>query len=227
MIQNTIAIDGPAASGKSTAAEALAKRLDFLYFDTGVMYRAVTWAVLDQLGAVDDEDAVSQIARNIKIDVNPATVADGRPNDVLVNGRDITWEIRSAAVNAGVSPVSTYPQVRDAMTVQQRRIGVGGMVVMVGRDIGTVVMPDAEMKFFINASAEVRAQRRYKEVLERGLSERYEDILASILLRDQIDSSRTVAPLRPAADAIIIDSDHLTREEVVITLLDYWSKRDV
>lgn len=225
--KGTIAIDGPAASGKSTVAEELAKHLDYLFFDTGVMYRAVTWAALHQIGNVSDEDAVSGIANSIRIDVQPPSVADGRINDVLVDGQDITWDIRSVAVNAGVSPVAAYPAVRQAMTLQQRRIGQNGKVVMVGRDIGTVVMPDAELKFYIDASAEVRADRRYKEVMERGGSESYADILASIRRRDEIDSTREIAPLKPAEDAIIINTDHLTKKDVLQELLEYCEGNNV
>lgn len=221
MISDTITIDGPAASGKSTVAEALAQKLGYLFFDTGVMYRAVTLAVMERLGSAADEDAVSNIARQVKIDVCPPSQADGRTNDVCLDGEDITWKIRSSIVNANVSPVSAYAAVRAEMTAQQRAIGQRGRVVMVGRDIGTVVMPDAKLKFYLDASAEVRAQRRYDEVRKRGENDTYEDILASIRQRDVIDSTRAVAPLRPADDAIIINTDSLTKEEVLALLLAY------
>jgi len=221
MISNTITIDGPAASGKSTVAEALAQKLGYLFFDTGVMYRAVTLAVMERLGSAADEAAVSNIARGVKIDVRPPSQADGRTNDVCLDGEDITWKIRSSIVNSNVSPVSAYPAVRAEMTAQQRAIGQRGKVVMVGRDIGTVVMPDAKLKFYLDASAEVRAQRRYDEVRKRGENDTYEDILESIRQRDIIDSTRAVAPLRPADDAIIINTDFLTKEEVLALLLTY------
>lgn len=204
---NRIAIDGPAASGKSTLAEKLADYLKYLYFDTGVMYRAVTWAAQQRLHSVEDEQAVSRLAETVRIDVRPSTLLDGRKNDILLDGVDITWEIRSAEVNQDVSQVSAYPGVRRAMTAQQRRIGERGQVVMVGRDIGTVVLPDADLKIYLDASAEERARRRYHEMLERDQNACYEEILASVKRRDQIDSSRAIAPLRPAEDAVIIDTD--------------------
>lgn len=212
---NIIAIDGPAASGKSTVAERLAKELGYLFFDTGIMYRAVTLAALEQLQAVDDEVQVTELAESVQIDVNPASVSDGRLCDVLLDGRDVTWLIRSAQVDANVSQVSAYPGVRQAMTVQQRRIGKRGSVVMVGRDIGTVVLPEADLKIYLDASVEERARRRYVENQERGRQSDYEEILASMKRRDAIDSSRAVAPLKPADDAVILNSDGLSIEEVI------------
>lgn len=212
---NIIAIDGPAASGKSTVAERLAKELGYLFFDTGIMYRAVTLAALEQLHAVDDEAQVTQLAESVQIDVDPASVSDGRLCDVLLDGRDVTWLIRSAQVDANVSQVSAYPGVRQAMTVQQRRIGKRGSVVMVGRDIGTVVLPEADLKVFLDASVEERARRRYVENQERGRQSDYEEILASMKRRDAIDSSRAVAPLKPADDAVILNTDGLSIEEVI------------
>ncbi len=212
---NIIAIDGPAASGKSTVAERLANELGYLFFDTGIMYRAVTLAALEHLEAVDDEAQVTQLAEAVQIDVNPASVQDGRLCDVLLDGRDVTWMIRSARVDANVSQVSAYPGVRQAMTVQQRRIGKRGAVVMVGRDIGTVVLPEADLKVYLDASVEERARRRYVENQQRGRGGNYEDILASMKRRDAIDSSRAVAPLKPADDAVILNTDGLGIEEVI------------
>ncbi len=218
-----IAIDGPAASGKTTVGERLARMFGYLLFDTGVMYRAVTWAALEEFGDVCDEEKVTELANRVVIDLRPPTVEDGRQADVLLDGRDITWEIRSPAVDANVSPVSAYRGVREAMTAQQRRIGLRGKVVMVGRDIGTVVLPEAELKLYLDASAGVRARRRYLEILNRGGQADYAEILAGLRRRDQIDSSREVAPLRPADDAVVIDTDQLSIDEVVdkiIALID-------
>ncbi len=212
---NIIAIDGPAASGKSTVAERLAKELGYLFFDTGIMYRAVTLAALEHLQAVDNEAQVTKLAEAVQIDVNPASMQDGRQCDVLLDGRDVTWMIRSARVDANVSQVSAYPGVRQAMTVQQRRIGKRGSVVMVGRDIGTVVLPEADLKVYLDASVEERARRRYVENQQRGRGGNYEDILASMKRRDAIDSSRAVAPLKPADDAVILNTDGLSIEEVI------------
>lgn len=216
-----IAIDGPAASGKSTLAEKLALRLGFFYFDTGVMYRAVTLAALDEYADVKNEELITALSNRIQIDVKPPSCKDGRVMDVLVDGRDITWEIRTPRVDQNVSPVSAYPGVRKAMTEQQRRIGRRGDVVMVGRDIGTVVFPDARYKIYLDASPEERARRRYHEKIERGETASYDEILASIRRRDKIDSTRSVAPLKPASDAIIIDTDGKTIDEVMQETLSY------
>lgn len=222
----TIAIDGPAASGKSTAAERLALKLGFLYFDTGVMYRAVTLAGLNEFGSIDDEEAISNLAEKICIDVKPSTIDDGRTFDVLLDGQDVTWDIRSSLVTANVSKVSAYPRVRAEMTEKQRRIGARGNVVMVGRDIGTVVMPDADVKFYVDASAEIRAKRRCDEVLKRGEQANYEGMLAAIRKRDEIDSTRAVAPLIPAEDAIHIQNDDVTREEIVERMLNEIQRKE-
>ncbi len=210
-----IAIDGPAASGKSTLAERVAHEIEFFYFDTGVMYRAVTLAGLTRFGGIDDEKAVTDLSNQIQIDVRPPSVSDGRRMDVLVDGQDVTWKIRTPEVDTNVSKVSAYAGVRKAMTDQQRRIGERGSMVMVGRDIGTVVFPDAACKIYLEASPEERARRRYNEVIERGTSANYEEILESIRNRDEVDSSRAVAPLIPAKDAHVIDSDGKTIEQVV------------
>lgn len=215
-----IAIDGPAASGKSTLAFFLAKELGYLYFDTGVMYRAITWAAQQQGIPVSDERAITDLAERLQIDVCPPSRDDGRPCDVLVDGEDVTWVIRSPEVEVCVSQVSAYPGVRKAMTVQQRRIGKRGKVVMVGRDIGTVVLPEAELKIYLDASVEERASRRYAEVRGRGEKASLDEILAAMRRRDKIDSTRPVAPLRAAADAIRIDSDGLTIEEVLQRVRD-------
>lgn len=214
-IPTIIAIDGPAASGKSTLAAQLAKDLGYLYFDTGVMYRAVTYIALKAGVPVDQEKDVTALAERIHIDVRPPAKDDGRMVDVLADGEDISWEIRRPEVEANVSQVSAYPGVRKAMTVQQRRIGQRGHVVMVGRDIGTVVLPEAGLKVYLDASVEERARRRYEEQRGRGGNASYEDVLASMRRRDQIDSTRTVAPLRPAEDARIINSDHMNIQEVL------------
>lgn len=216
---NIIAIDGPAASGKSTIGKRLADTLDYLFFDTGVMYRAITWLVLQRRLDLRDEAAITELARSVPIDVLPPSQADGRACDVIVEGLDITWETRRPEVDANVSVVSAYPGVRRALSAQQRRIGQRGRVVMVGRDIGTVVLPDADLKIYLDASAEERARRRYDEILARGQSADYEEILAKVITRDRIDSTRDVAPLKIADDAIVVDSDHLNAEEVFQQIL--------
>ena len=218
-----VAIDGPAASGKSTLGEKLADYLGYLYFDTGVMYRAVTLAALQNLHSVEDEILVSRLAEKIKIEVFPPSVADGRKCDVFLDGKDVTWEIRGPEVDVNVSQVSTYQGVRGAMTIQQRRIGQRGSVVMVGRDIGTVVLPEADLKIYLDASVEERARRRYQEIDQRGETALLEVITSSLKRRDIIDSTRKIAPLRPAKDAVILNSDDLSINDVwqrVIQLID-------
>lgn len=212
---NIIAIDGPAASGKSTLAERLAADLGFLYFDTGVMYRAVTYLALQRSIPTSDEQAVTQLAEQTAIDVRPPSRNDGRAYDVWVEGQDITWEIRQPEVESQVSIVSAYAGVRQALTTQQRRIGQRGRVVMTGRDIGTVVLPEADLKIYLDASPEVRARRRYEELKNRGEVVPYAEILSAMKARDRIDSSREIAPLRAAQDAIIIDSDNLPIDQVL------------
>ncbi len=211
---NVIAIDGPAASGKSTLGRRLADALGYLFFDTGVMYRAVTWGALQRGIAISDEAAVTALAETCQIDVRPPSKDDGRACDVLLDSVDTTWETRRPEVDANVSPVSVYAGVRRALTAQQRRIGLRGRVVMVGRDIGTVVLPEADLKIYLDASAEERARRRYNEIIKRGETADYEKILAGVRERDRIDSGRAVAPLKPAEDAIILDSDKLDADEV-------------
>jgi cytidylate kinase len=213
-IPNIIAIDGPAASGKSTLGRRLADALGYLFFDTGVMYRAVTWATLQRAVDVTDEAGVTRLAETVQIDVLPPSKEDGRSCDVLADGVDITWATRTPEVEANVSPVSAYRGVREALASQQRRIGLRGRVVMVGRDIGTVVLPEAELKIYLDASAEERARRRFKEILDRGGNADYETILAGVRMRDEIDSNRAFSPLRAAEDAVILDSDKMSADEV-------------
>ncbi|MFO7944216.1 MAG: (d)CMP kinase [Anaerolineales bacterium] len=212
---NIVAMDGPAASGKSTVAKILADRWGYLYFDTGVMYRAITWVALERGLSVEDEANVTALAETVSIDVNSPSIDDGRDYDVLADGKDVTWEIRRPEVDQNVSVVAAYPGVRKALTTQQRRIGLRGDVIMVGRDIGTVVLPEADLKVFLVASVEERARRRYLQRLDRGEDVEYPTILQGMKKRDNIDSTRDVAPLRAAEDAVIIDSDQMTIEEVV------------
>ena len=209
-----IAIDGPAASGKSTIGKRLAEHLGYLFFDTGVMYRAVTWIAFQRGVDIRDEQTVTRLAQETSIEVAPASKSDGRGCDVMVAGQDITWETRRPEVDANVSVVSAYAGVRRALTKQQRRIGQRGRVVMVGRDIGTVVLPEADLKIYLDASAEERARRRFNEIVARGEPADFDEILAKVRMRDEIDSTRAVAPLRPAQDAVILDSDGLNANEV-------------
>lgn len=214
-LPTTIAIDGPAGSGKSTLGTLLADELGYLYFDTGVMYRAVTLAAIRMTLDILNEGEIGKLAQQVRIDVRPPTVDDGRDYDVLLDGDDVTWAIREDEVNQNVSPVSAIAAVRDAMTSQQRRIAQENKVVMVGRDIGTVVMPDADLKIFLDAPVEVRAHRRYQELLDRGEEISFEAVLKSLKNRDQIDSSRKIAPLKQAEDAYVIHADCLGIRQVL------------
>ena len=211
---STIAIDGPAASGKSTLAISLADYLNYLYFDTGVMYRGVTLVALKGGSSLPPEERCIELAQKTRIDVRPPSKQDGRLYDILIDGNDQTLEIRLPAVDANVSVVSAYPGVRKALTKQQRRIALQGNVVMVGRDIGTVVLPEADIKIYLDASVEERARRRHSECMVRGDKVAYEEVLQSMRQRDAIDSNRQVAPMRPADDAIIISSNGKSAEEV-------------
>ncbi len=211
---HVIAIDGPAASGKSTVGKRVAEKLGFLLFDTGALYRAVTLAALQRGIPIEDEARIDELARAIHIDLIPATVADGRPYTVLVDGEDVTWAIRSESVDAHVSAVSAYPGVREALKHQQRRIARQGNVVMAGRDIGTVVFPEAPLKVYLDASPEVRARRRCEELRARGEPADFEEILAAVRQRDAIDSTRATAPLRIAEDAVVIHTDRMSVQEV-------------
>jgi cytidylate kinase len=212
---STIAIDGPAAAGKSTIAGLLAEQLGYIYLDTGVMYRAVTWVALERGLDIADEETITALAEKVRIDVTRPTVEDGRQYTVYADRTDVTWQIRRPEVDANVSPVSAYPGVRAALTAQQRHIGQRGAIVMVGRDIGTVVLPDADLKIYLDASVEERARRRYLEVRERGEPAEYQKTLEAMRRRDMIDSEREAAPLRPADDAIILDTDGLSIKQVL------------
>ena len=211
---STIALDGPAASGKSTLGRRLADTLGYLFFDTGVMYRAITWIALQRDMNLRDESVIVELAQKAQIDIRPPSKDDGRACDVIIGKKDVTWDMRGDEVDANVSVVSAYAGVRKALSEQQRRIGLRGRVVMVGRDIGTVVLPEADLKIYLDASAEERAKRRYDEMIARGDKADYDEILKKVVERDHIDSTRAVAPLRPAEDAVIIDSDKIDADQV-------------
>ena len=222
-----IAIDGPAGSGKSTIGKLLAEYLDYLYFDTGIMYRAVTLAAINQGIDIENELRVSSIAKNVKIDLQTPTINDGRDCDILMEGQDVTWDIRSPEVDAKVSIVSAYPKVRHILSEKQRQIGLQGRVVMMGRDIGTVVLPEADLKIYLEASLEERARRRYHERIQRREDVDYNSILTMLRERDRIDSTREFAPLKPADDSIVIDTDGLNIQQVFATIVKLAEKHRV
>jgi cytidylate kinase len=216
---STIAIDGPAASGKSTLALHLARRLGYLYFDTGVMYRAATLAAIRKGLDLSDEESVTRVAEGLVIDVKPKEDPGGTPFEVFLDGEVVTGKLRTPEIDRSVSQVSAYPGVRHAMTGLQRAIGKRGKVVMVGRDIGTVVLPDADVKLYLDATVEARAHRRYDECIEQGEAVTYKAVLESMKVRDAYDSSREVAPLKPAGDAVVLDTTDLSIEDMVETAL--------
>lgn len=210
MTPRTIAIDGPAGAGKSTIGALVAERLGYLFLDTGAMYRAVALAALRRGVDPDDGGRLGALAREIRVAIGPPTVRDGRAYTVLLDGEDVTWTIRGADVDRVVSQVARVPAVRDAMLEQQRSLADRGRIVMVGRDIGTVVLPDAQRKIYLTASAAERAKRREEELRSRGEVRPRQELLGEILRRDQLDSERTVAPLRAADDAVVVRTDGLS-----------------
>lgn len=222
-----IAIDGPAGSGKSTVGKLLADHLNYLFVDTGVMYRAVTLAALENGININDGTQISHLAEDIEITLQPPTAEDGRDCDVLIDGEDVTWDIRNPEVDRFVSIVAAYPGVRKILSEKQRQIGLHGNVVMMGRDIGTVILPKADLKIYLDASVEERAKRRYTERKSRGEEVDYEQILSVVRERDGIDSTREVAPLKPASDAVVIQTDGFSPEEVFRKILDLRQIRSV
>ena len=212
-----VAIDGPAGVGKSTTARSLARRLGYTLVDTGALYRGVALAARDRGIPWDDEAAVVALAG--EIDLGFVSQADGTAR-LLLENRDRADEIRTQELSAGASQVSAYPGVRRALLGIQQDLGREGGVVLEGRDIGTVVFPDAEVKLFLTASAEERARRRVHDLQERGMMADHEEILSQIRARDEADSTRAIAPLRPAEDAVILDSTNLDLEAVVQHVLE-------
>lgn len=210
-----IAIDGPSGAGKSTVAKAVAKELGFSCLDTGAMYRAVAWCALHDGVSLEDAEAVGALAHSCTISFRHEQ-GDPVPRRVFVDGVEVTGAIRTAEIDRSVSAVSAVPAVRQALVDQQRRIGSEGNYVVEGRDIGTEVFPNAEVKVFLTASAEERAHRRVRQNADRGIgSIDYQEVLDDIIRRDELDSSRDTAPLRPAEDAVLLDSSSMHVEEVI------------
>ena len=209
----TIAIDGHSSCGKSTMAKELARRVGYIYVDTGAMYRSVTlYALRQQLFLDDGTILTDQLEKALSGIIIEQKLVDGKTTTFL-NGENVEREIRTLEVSNHVSPIAALPFVRTALVAQQQRMGEQGGIVMDGRDIGTVVFPNAELKIFVTASAEVRAQRRYDELKEKGMPADYDDILRNVQERDYIDSHREVSPLRQADDALLLDNSHMTIPE--------------
>ncbi len=217
-----IAIDGPAGSGKSTVGEQLAHRLGYLYIDTGATYRAVAWLALQQGVDLHDGPALAELARHAEITIEKPTIADGRQYTVLVGSTDITWAIREATVTRYVSTVATHPEVRIILRQWQRSMAQKGRVVMVGRDIGAIVLPDAELKIYLTASLEERARRRYTELVARSGKDStnlptLHELMRDIARRDDEDSEN----MRPAQDAIVVETDGLSVPQVLDVILKH------
>lgn len=220
-----IAVDGFSSSGKSTMARRLAAAVGYRYIDSGAMYRAVTLYALDH-GMIDaecnpDKAAIIDALSKIHIDF---AVQPGGSQHTMLNGADVESEIRRLRVSNAVSPVAAIPEVRHALVAMQKQMGESRGIVMDGRDIGTVVFPDAELKIFVDASAETRARRRFKELVECGSPVSYEDVLANVVHRDHIDTTRAESPLRRADDAIALDNSDMTIDEQDAWLLDKFNK---
>jgi cytidylate kinase len=213
-LPRTIAVDGSAASGKSTIGRMLAARLGYPFLDTGVMYRAVTYAALQRGVDVNDSDALTALANGIHIVVTLPDPDSDERSRIAIDGEDVTDALRRADVEENVSLVSRVPGVRDALVRKQREIARGQPIVMAGRDIGTVVLHDADLKVYLDASLEERARRRHRDFEGTGRSVTMGDVLEDIRRRDQIDSEREVSPLKPADDAVIIPTDGLGLDEV-------------
>jgi len=204
-----IAIDGPAGAGKSTIASRLARKLDYVNLESGAMYRALALRAIEWDASFDDEDALLKLAHDSRIVLEP-TIGGNR---VLVNGKDVSARIRERDVSEGASRVSVHPKVREWMVAKQREMGIGGGVVMEGRDIGTKVFPDADLKIFLDADPVIREQRRLDQQKVRGPSA--ESMAAELRERDRRDRTRAASPLVAAADAVVLDSSHLSEDEVV------------
>ena len=214
-----IAIDGPAGAGKSTIAKAVAKKLNFMCLDTGAMYRAIAWKALQDLVDLDDNNALEQLALNEKISFEQDKLTGAAK--VFLNGVDISDAIRTTEVDKAVSPVSASAPVRAALVVQQQRIGAVGNYVVEGRDIATVVFPNAEIKLFMTASSKARAHRRLRQNVDRGVgSIDFKEVFEALEKRDAYDSGREASPLKPADDAVILDTSDMYIEEVIDKICD-------
>jgi CMP/dCMP kinase len=220
-----IAIDGPAAVGKTTVGRRVAQRLGWTFFDTGVLYRALTWLAQQRGLRIDDAGELAGLASTLDVRIQAPTVADGRDADIMLDRTDITWAIRSPAVDRDVSPVAALPAVREALITPQRNAARAGRAVVVGRDIGTVIFPDAALKVFLDAAAEERARRRGAELGARGVRRAAVDVLHELRARDTLDAQRANAPLVAAADAVRLETEGLTVDEVADRIIGLWSAR--
>ena len=215
-----IAIDGPAASGKSTTAKLIAQKLNYLYIDTGAMYRALTLAIIKAKIKISNEEEIKELALKSTIELKQS---DSELHTFL-NGKNVSHEIRLPEINQIISKISAYPEIRKIMVEKQRILAQHGGIVMDGRDIGTVVLPDAEVKIYMEAKLSERAKRRFDELQSKGINSDLAEIEKEIANRDQLDSNREASPLKPAEDSIIIDTSYLTIEEQTSICLDLIDK---
>lgn len=222
-----IAIDGPSGAGKSTVSKAVARKLGFSCLDTGAMYRSIAWFALREGVELSDAASLGVIARAKEISFG-LTPGDPLPSKVYIDGIDVTRDIRTARIDKAVSAVAAHPSVREALVMQQQRIGASGNYVVEGRDIGTAVFPHAEVKVFLTASDEQRALRRLRQNKRRGIgSTDYDEVLSDIKARDRFDSSRAASPLKPADDAVLLDSSTLSIDDVVGSICDLAQEKAV
>lgn len=217
----SIAIDGPAAAGKSTVAKIVAEKLSYIYIDTGAMYRAITYKALMEGTDIRDEEKLVRLLKDTNIEL----MQESGRQTVFLDGKEVTKEIRDSKVTNCVSIIAAHGSIREEMVYRQQQLGKKGGVVMDGRDIGTKVLPDSELKIFLLASVDIRAERRHKENLEKGFPSDLMQLKEEIMLRDKNDSEREVSPLRKADDAIEIDTSSLTIEEVVSRIIDLARER--
>ncbi len=212
----SVAIDGPAGAGKSTIAKTASKNLGYIYIDTGALYRSIGYFVVSNGGDIDNADSVISFLPKISAEIKFID----ETQHVFINGEDVSDKIRTEEISKAASKVSAIPKVREFLLELQRGFAKKYNVVMDGRDIGTVVLPDAQVKIFLTASAQERAKRRYKEQVERGLDVNFDDILADIKERDYRDEHREIAPLKPAKDSILVDTSNMNIEQSVKAVID-------
>jgi cytidylate kinase len=225
MDRMVIAIDGPAAAGKTTVGARAAERLGWTFLDSGILYRALAWLAIDRDVALDDSARLAALAADLDVRVTRPSVRDGRLADLLIGERDVTWELRTPAVDRASSAVAALPGVRTALVPAQRSAASGGAAIVVGRDIGTIIFPDAALKVYLDATVEERARRRVEELAARGETLDLGEATAGLTRRDTGDMERAHAPLTIAPDAVRINTDGRSADEVVEDILTLWGRR--
>ena len=211
-----IAIDGPVASGKTSVGRSLARQLGYRFLDTGIMYRALTWLALERGINVEDDGALGRLASETVI-----RLKDQDDDTVIIDGQEVSDELRQRRVDTAVSQVAKVPDVRSALVKQQREIAIGGRIVAVGRDIGTVVLPEADFKLYLVASVGERAGRRHRELAKQGHEVEHDQVLRDLEARDELDTGRAHSPLRPADDALVLNTDGMALEQVIQRALEH------